>query len=166
MGCRWQCPAALLSQEDRATIADIGFTDPGCHRTLLPMKPARRSPVRWTLILALALIGIAESGRSAELPEQKPFGPEANNNNPSHYTDGEQVRTNAPAAGSPSGFNRVYGFVAEPTYSIYQALSEIANGVGLVICPGGAYREVWLDWEGHDPAIWLKSRGVTSLVLK
>jgi acetyl esterase/lipase len=38
--------------------------------------------------------------------------------------------------------------------------------VGLVICPGGGYRDVWLDREGHDLAIWLKDYGITSLVLK
>jgi acetyl esterase/lipase len=38
--------------------------------------------------------------------------------------------------------------------------------VGLVICPGGGFRNVWIDREGHDLAIWLKDHGVTSLVLK
>jgi acetyl esterase/lipase len=38
--------------------------------------------------------------------------------------------------------------------------------VGVVICPGGGYRDVWLDREGHDLAIWLKDYGITSLVLK
>jgi acetyl esterase/lipase len=35
-----------------------------------------------------------------------------------------------------------------------------------VICPGGGFRDVWLDREGNDLAIWLKDHGVTSLVLK
>jgi acetyl esterase/lipase len=38
--------------------------------------------------------------------------------------------------------------------------------VGLVICPGGGFRDIWIDREGHDLAIWLKGNGVTSLVLK
>jgi acetyl esterase/lipase len=38
--------------------------------------------------------------------------------------------------------------------------------VGLVICPGGGFRDVWLDREGHDLALWLKDRNVTCLVLK
>jgi acetyl esterase/lipase len=38
--------------------------------------------------------------------------------------------------------------------------------VGVVICPGGGFRDVWLDREGHDLAIWLKERNVTSMVLK
>jgi len=118
------------------------------------------------LILALTLIGIAGPARSAELPTQKPLWPDNNFTNLIQYDQGEQVRTHAPAPGSPSGFNQVYSFVSRPTYRILQAPSEIANGVGLVICPGGAYREVWLDREGHDLAIWLQARGITSLVLK
>jgi acetyl esterase/lipase len=38
--------------------------------------------------------------------------------------------------------------------------------VGLVICPGGGFRDVWIDREGHDLALCLKDHNVTSLVLK
>jgi acetyl esterase/lipase len=66
--------------------------------------------------------------------------------------------------GSPSGSNRVFSPVTSPTYSIHRP--EKPNGLGLVICPGGGFRDVWIDREGHDLAIWLKDHGVTSLVLK
>ena len=51
-----------------------------------------------------------------------------------------------------------------PTYSIHRPQNP--NGIGLVICPGGGFKDVWLDREGHDLAIWLKERNITSLVLK
>jgi acetyl esterase/lipase len=76
----------------------------------------------------------------------------------------EQVRSNQAGPGSPSGSNRVFSAISLPTYSIHRPKNP--NGVGLVICPGGGYTEVWLDREGHDLAIWLKDQGVTSLVLK
>jgi acetyl esterase/lipase len=76
----------------------------------------------------------------------------------------EQVRSVPPRAGSPSGLNRAFSSVSLPTYSIHRPANP--NGVGLVICPGGGFRDVWLDREGHDLAIWLKGHGVTSLVLK
>lgn len=76
----------------------------------------------------------------------------------------EQVRSNQAEPGSLSGANRVFSSISSPTYSIHRPKNP--NGVGLVICPGGGYTEVWLDREGHDLAIWLKDRGVTSLVLK
>jgi acetyl esterase/lipase len=147
-------------------IADIGLTDDSRRRTIPLMKSARRSFNRWTVIFSLTLVAIAAPAGAAALPEQRPLWPEDKFHNPICYDEGERVRTNAPVAGSPSGFNRVYGSVAEPTYTIHRAPEGIANGVGLVICPGGGYWEVWLDREGHDLALWLQARGVTSLVLK
>jgi acetyl esterase/lipase len=76
----------------------------------------------------------------------------------------EQLRSYKPQAGSPSGSNRVFSSVSSPTYSIHRPKNP--NGVGLVICPGGGFRDVWIDREGHDLAIWLKVRNITSLVLK
>ncbi len=76
----------------------------------------------------------------------------------------EQVRSNKARPGAPSGSNRVFSSVTSPTYSIHSPGNP--NGVGLVICPGGGFRDVWIDREGHDLAIWLKDYGVTSLVLK
>jgi acetyl esterase/lipase len=111
-------------------------------------------------------LGVVPAAWPGELPEEKPLWPDAGFKNPVRYDAPDQVRTNQAAMGSPSGSNRVWRFVANPTYSIHQAPEALANGVGLVICPGGAYREIWLDREGHDLALWLKARGVTSLVLK
>ncbi|MCK4991149.1 MAG: prolyl oligopeptidase family serine peptidase, partial [Bacteroidales bacterium] len=56
--------------------------------------------------------------------------------------------------------------VSEPTYVLYQAEKNIANGVAVVICPGGGFRDVWFDREGTDFALWLAQKGITSLVLK
>jgi len=130
------------------------------------MDFSRRAHSWWSFLSILTLIGIASSSRSAVLPEEKPLWPEADVDNRIQYESGEQVRTNDAPQGSLSGMNRVFGFVSDPSYSIHRAPKDIGNGVGLVICPGGGYREVWLDREGHDLALWLKGRGVTSLVLK
>ena len=60
--------------------------------------------------------------------------------------------------------NRAFSSVSSPAYSIHRPRNP--NGVGLVICPGGGYRDVWIDREGHDLALCLKDHNVTSLVLK
>jgi acetyl esterase/lipase len=78
--------------------------------------------------------------------------------------DKEQVRSYKAQPGSLSGMNRAFSAVSMPTYSIHRP--EKPNGVGLVICPGGGFRDVWIDREGHDLALWLKDHNVTSLVLK
>jgi len=80
------------------------------------------------------------------------------------FADKEQVRSHQTRPGSPSGMNRVFSAVSTPTCSIHRPTKP--NGVGLVICPGGGFRDVWIDREGHDLGIWLKNHGVTSLVLK
>jgi acetyl esterase/lipase len=102
----------------------------------------------------------------AELPPEKPLWPAADFKNPILYAVTETVKPNPASSGSLSGSNRVFSFVTTPTYSLHQAAKADAKGVGLVICPGGGYRDVWLDREGNDLALWLKSKGITSLVLK
>lgn len=57
-------------------------------------------------------------------------------------------------------------YVAEPTLTIYQAPPELANGCGVVICPGGAYNILAWPKEGLEVAEWFNSIGVTAAVLK
>ena len=101
----------------------------------------------------------------AELPSEHPLYASGFTSEIS-YENGETVRTPEASATAPSGSNRVFRDVAVPTYALHQPKASKANGIGLVICPGGGYVDVWLDREGHDLAIWLKDYGVTSLVLK
>ena len=108
----------------------------------------------------------ATSGPAAELPPEQPLWPEAKFQHRIDYDRVETVRRPQPPATSPSGSNRVYSYVSQPTYCIHRAPPAKATGVGLVICPGGGYRDVWLDREGHDLGIWLQQHGITSLVLK
>ena len=67
---------------------------------------------------------------------------------------------------SLTGLNRVFSFVSEPTYMIFPANREKNRGIGLIIFPGGGLKNVWLDKEGTDIAIWLSEQGITSMVVK
>ena len=102
--------------------------------------------------------------RAADLPPELPLWEKPPVGTPTQTNVQEQVRSLKPHAGSLSGLNRVFSVVSLPTYSIHR--SEKPNGVGLVICPGGGFRDIWIDREGHDLAIWLEGHGITSLVLK
>lgn len=117
-------------------------------------------------LLAALVFGLLVDGPlpAAELPPELPLWKTSPSGHPIQYDVEEQVRSSSPRPGAPSGSNRVFSYVSSPTYSIHRP--ETPNGVGLVICPGGGYRDVWLDREGHDLAIWLKGQQVTSLVLK
>ena len=116
-----------------------------------------------TLSLLTALL-FATPLPAAELPPELPLWEKPPMDPPIRTDVKEQVRSLEPQAGSPSGSNRVFSSVSSPTFSIHRPRKP--NGVGLVICPGGGFRDVWLDREGHDLAIWLKDHNVTSLVLK
>jgi len=102
--------------------------------------------------------------QSAALPHELPLWGQGTPAHAFPLGAKEQVRSHRAQAGSPSGVNRVFSSVSMPTYSIHRPARP--NGVGLVICPGGGFRDIWIDREGHDLALWLKAHNVTSLVLK
>ncbi|MBQ8502030.1 MAG: alpha/beta hydrolase [Bacteroides sp.] len=54
--------------------------------------------------------------------------------------------------------------VATATLYVYKAGKP--NGVAILMCPGGGYRGVAIDHEGHDMAAWLNAQGITYAVLK
>ena len=97
--------------------------------------------------------------------QELPLWPGGIPDNPIVYTQ-EKVRSEGVSESSPSGMNRVFSQVSEASYVLYQAEKNIANGVAVVICPGGGFRDVWIDREGTDFALWLAQKGITSLVLK
>jgi len=102
--------------------------------------------------------------QAVDLPPELPLWEKGSPEQPIRHDVEEQVRSHKAPAGSPSGLNRAFSSVSLPTYTIHRP--ESPNGVGLVICPGGGFRDVWIDREGHDLAIWLKDHNVTCLVLK
>ena len=119
-----------------------------------------------SILLAVFVVTLSLGAplQAVDLPPELPLWEKP----PSDYTNRqdvkEQVRSAKPQPGSLSGLHRAFSSVSSPTYSIHRPRNP--NGVGLVICPGGGFRDVWIDFEGHDLAIWLKDHNVTSLVLK
>jgi acetyl esterase/lipase len=122
------------------------------------------SQVRILAAVFLTTLSLDSISFAVELPPDLPLWERGSPEEPIRHDVEEQVRSVPAPAGSPSGLNRAFSSVSSPTYSIHRP--ERPNGVGLVICPGGGFRDVWIDREGHDLAIRLKEHGVTSLVLK
>ena len=117
-----------------------------------------------SLQVLLAMLSLTASLQAVDLPAELPLWEKPRQDYPNRDNIKEQMRTYKARPGAPSESNRVFSSVSSPTYSIHRP--EKPNGVGLVTCPGGGFRDVWIDREGHDLAIWLKDHGVTSLVLK
>ncbi len=65
-----------------------------------------------------------------------------------------------------SGTPRMIFNVAKPTLTVFQPQAGIANGTGVVICPGGGFFMLCIDHEGYDVARYLTAKGVTCFVLK
>ena len=116
------------------------------------------------LAVFAAALSFGTSSPAVELPPEVPLWEKGSPELAVQHDVKEQVRSLQPEPGSLSGLNRAYSSVSSPTYSIHRPRKP--NGVGVVICPGGGFRDVWIDREGHDLAIWLKDHNVTSLVLK
>ena len=54
----------------------------------------------------------------------------------------------------------------KPSLSIFLPPAGRATGSGVVICPGGGYGGLAVDYEGKDIARWLNSMGIAGFMLK
>jgi acetyl esterase/lipase len=100
------------------------------------------------------------------LPEEQPLWSQKNWENPIQYSVPEAVQRHPTSKTSLSGMNRVFRDVSVPTCTLHVPATNAVADLGIVICPGGGFRELWVDREGNDLALWLKARGITALVLK
>jgi len=102
----------------------------------------------------------------AQASEEKPLWPSGIKNNPVQHTTAEEVVDFDVHPYALSKKNRVFRKVSVPTYVLHLPPPGKETGVAVVICPGGGFVDNWFDREGTDLALWLKERGVASLVLK
>lgn len=56
--------------------------------------------------------------------------------------------------------------VSNPSLTVFAPDPAKANGVGVIVCPGGAWRVLAWEHEGITPARWLAARGYTAFLLK
>lgn len=95
-----------------------------------------------------------------------PLFPNGIKNNPIKYDQPESYVDSLVSPGSLSGKNRVYSYVSEPAFLLFPAKESENKHIGLVVAPGGGLRNVWLDKEGIDIAMWLSGQGISCMVLK
>ena len=56
--------------------------------------------------------------------------------------------------------------VSEATLTVFRPTNGKANGIGVVVCPGGGWRILAWEHEGLDVAHWLAMHGYTAFLLK
>jgi hypothetical protein len=63
------------------------------------------------------------------------------------------------------GGSKTYSNVVNPTLTVYLPDKAKANGVAIVLCPGGAMRMLGFA-EPERTAVWLNSKGIAAFILK
>jgi endo-1,4-beta-xylanase len=56
--------------------------------------------------------------------------------------------------------------IHRPSILPYLPSRGTATGAAVLVIPGGGHRELWMDHEGYNIAIWLNHHGVAAFVLK
>ena len=56
--------------------------------------------------------------------------------------------------------------VSRPTLTVFRPDKARNAGAAVVVCPGGGYTALMMDYEGEDVARWLNTLGITGIVLK
>lgn len=72
----------------------------------------------------------------------------------------------APAGTETIGDGGRLGDIEIPQYQAYLPDKAKATGAAVIIFPGGAYRILAANHEGHDFAKWLAQRGIAGIVVK
>lgn len=76
---------------------------------------------------------------------------------------GSEARRNEPET-KPHAWS--IGNIYNPSLTIYEPPAGKATGTGLIIAPGGGFRELVVGEEGFKPAKLLAEKGITCFVLK
>ncbi len=105
-------------------------------------------------MLALALFALAADPAPIPLWVNGPPGFESRKAEP-------ETRDRQNAAGEYRVTN-----VHNPYLTAFLPAPDKATGVGVVICPGGGHRELWVMHEGEFIAQWLADHGVAAFVLR
>jgi acetyl esterase/lipase len=54
----------------------------------------------------------------------------------------------------------------KPKITVYRAPADKANGAGMIVCPGGGYRNLASDHEGKQVAEWMNTLGLSAFVVQ
>ena len=128
-----------------------------------------RAP-RVTLALSSAILAIAAPVLAQRPPEPLPLTAGAKvvtlwpAGSPAlKPTDAKEVFTMT--EGQPTRVQKVVG-VHNPSIELHLAPKGKANGVGIILAPGGGNKELVVGTEGTDIATWLNDLGISAFILR
>ena len=85
------------------------------------------------------------------------------------WADGAPGAENAPDVSEPSNdptLPKKFTAVHHPSIYVFLPPKGKANGVGVVVAPGGGHSQLVIDKEGWEVADWLNQHGMAAFVLK
>lgn len=107
----------------------------------------------YVAIVCLSLTPMSYT-QAAKTTEENILWPNGIIDNPITYVNPNRMRNESYHPDAPLQSCRVYSNVQTPTYYIYQPAPNKNTGVSMVVLPGGGYRDIWLDTEGHNIALF------------
>lgn len=116
-----------------------------------------------TPLLCLAMLALSAGSAHAQSATEYRLYDEGPR--PAEESPPEQV-TYRPTNLDDRGFNRVLEDISVPTLTVYHPAQPRPDRAAFVLCPGGGYRYVVMDREGHMLARHFQARGFTVAVLK
>jgi len=85
---------------------------------------------------------------------------------PGRVPGGTEAKHDAVQTSNKSGNVTRLTDVSNPAIIVFEPETNIKNGAGVIICPGGGYEILAIDLEGYEIATWLNKLGYTAFVLQ
>ena len=127
---------------------------PGCVNKLTP-RAGDRIFDAMKLFALLALLAAVAAAQTQIIPLYPGAAPGSEG----------WTHTESEVVGPKDDLRRVSN-VVKPVLIPYLPPAGRANGTAMIVAPGGGFRILAIDHEGHEVARWLNSLGVTAFVLK
>ena len=126
--------------------------------TLAPLTSFRVSSIALFLLVAISNVAVAAA---AEPPTFRIWA-----GTPPGDENFRAPPPNPKAKAPPKDDVVRLSLITDPTLTLFRPPAGQANGVGMIVCPGGGYNILAWNLEGTEIAGWLNSIGVTAVVLK
>lgn len=121
------------------------------------MTPARRVHIATRVSMLLACLTLS-SVLGAQQPAEIPLWPAG--------APGSEGKSAPEKVRITDEGDHVVSSVHRPTITPYLPERRVATGTAIIVVPGGAHRELWMDHEGHNVARYLRERGIAAFILK
>src|SRR5579864_7035230 len=113
-------------------------------------KTTMKQQIIWFIVACIIAVGLTSAAPAAEAPLTLDVWPAQPPGNPQPDVQEKWEK------------KRVTN-VTHPTLEVFQPTEAKATGVAVIVCPGGGYHALMMDYEGEDVARWLNTIGICGI---